>query len=58
MGDLKQAGQGEMMQAATRERMKRWVRRAGWTAVIFYTVKGLFWLAVGLGAWSYFQHGG
>ncbi len=47
-----------MMQALTRERVKLWAKRFGWTALVFYTVKGLFWLAVGMGAWTFFQHGG
>lgn len=26
-------------------------RRLGWAAVLFFTVKGLLWLALGAGAW-------
>jgi hypothetical protein len=41
-----------MMRQGTRERVKLWAKRFGWTALAFYTVKGLFWLLVGWGAWS------
>lgn len=43
------------MREEVRARMKRWGKRFGWTAAVFYAVKGLFWLAVGLGAWSMFK---
>ena len=45
-------GQVEMMQQETRDRVKLWAKRFGWTALAFYTVKGLCWLLVGWGAWS------
>jgi hypothetical protein len=41
-----------MMRQETRDRVKLWAKRFGWTALAFYTVKGLFWLLVGLGAWT------
>ncbi len=46
------AGGRWMMQQETRDRVKLWAKRFGWTALAFYTVKGLFWLLVGWGAWS------
>lgn len=40
------------MREETRAKLKQWGKRFGWAALGFYVVKGLFWLAVGLGAWS------
>lgn len=34
-----------------RDRFRRW----GWVAVLFFTLKGVAWLALGAGAWSLFQ---
>jgi hypothetical protein len=31
---------------------KRW-RQLGWVAVMFFTLKGLLWLALGAGAWKW-----
>jgi hypothetical protein len=32
--------------------IKGW-RRLGWVAVLFFTLKGLAWLAAGAGAWKW-----
>ena len=33
----------------------RGLRRLGWVAVAFFTLKGLLWLALGAGAWKLFS---
>ncbi|WP_267887965.1 hypothetical protein [Acidihalobacter yilgarnensis] len=43
------------MKEETRARIKHWGKRFGWIALAFYLVKGLVWLAIGLGAWSLFK---
>lgn len=43
------------MKEETRARIKQWGKRFGWAALAFYVVKGLVWLAIGLGAWSLFK---
>jgi hypothetical protein len=35
-------------------RRKR-MRQLGWVAVLFFTLKGLAWLALGAGAWRLLQ---
>ena len=31
------------------------IRQLGWVAVLFFTLKGLAWLALGAGAWKLLQ---
>ena len=33
---------------------KKRMRQLGWVAVLFFTLKGLAWLALGAGAWKWF----
>jgi hypothetical protein len=39
----------------TEERGGRPLRRLGWVAVAFFTLKGLAWLLAGTGAWKLFR---
>jgi hypothetical protein len=36
---------------STEARGRQRMRRLGWVAVLFFTLKGLAWLAAGAGAW-------
>ena len=34
---------------------RKGLRRLGWVAVVFFTLKGLLWLALGAGVWKLFS---
>ena len=35
-----------MVEDANRKKLITWARRLGWAGVLFFTIKGLIWLAV------------
>jgi len=37
---------------SAKDRGDRRLRRLGWVAVLFFTLKGLAWLAAGAGVWK------
>jgi hypothetical protein len=48
--------QGAAVSSDDQAGKKRW-RRLGWVAVLFFTLKGLAWLALGAGAWAWISSG-